>query len=218
MKPAIFNDEEYQEILAFLNELISEADGLPYPNAKDLVFSILKYFDSIHREPLSRMMTFLDENYPEARNTLQSDLSIHTMLGLYELLKEEKPPESEKMVGFVPLEQVTLLNPEKKKEWLEVGYVSDLKEKQLYPKHFARVNFLVSKVNEEVFAIQNQCVHSILPIDQGKLEGHILICPWHGCRYDLRTGKEVDEPDKQLEVFPTEVEADGLLKVEISYF
>ena len=220
MRKVIFNNEEYQEILQHLNQMMEEADGLPYPNAKELLFSILKYFDSIHREPLSRLMELLEKNHPEVVQSLQSDFTAKTMLGLYDLIDENKPrttPKDEKIIGFIPLEEVGLLQPIKKKEWLELGNIDDFEEKKLYAKNFEKINFLISKVDAEVYAVQNQCVDSILPIDHGSIEEHYLICPWHGCRYDLKTGKAVNHPDKQLEIFTTEIQEDGLLKVEISY-
>jgi nitrite reductase/ring-hydroxylating ferredoxin subunit len=220
MKKVIFSDEEFEENLQHLNKLMEEAEGLPYPNAKELIFSILKYFDSVHREPLSRMMEILNEKHPNLQKDLEADFSVNTMLGLYDLVKVKEPEpvvDKDKVLGFVPLEEVILLNPEKNKEWLELGNIKDLEEKKLYPKNFERVNFLISKVDTKVYAVQNQCVDSILPIDSGKLEEHFLICPWHGCRYDLKTGKAVNHPQKQLDIFPVEIEEDGLLKVEISY-
>lgn len=217
MKTVIFSDEEFQEILQHLNQLMEEAEGLPYPNAKELIFSILKYFDSIHREPLSRIMEMLDKNHPGLRKKLEADLSVNTILSLYDLVKEKAPEPSEKVLGFVPVEEVTLLYSEKKTEWLELGHIEELEEKKLYPKNFEQVNFIISKVDAQVYAVQNKCVDSILPIDSGILEEHFLICPWHGCRYDLKTGIAVNQPKKQLEVFPVEIEENGQLKVEISY-
>lgn len=220
MKQVIFSDEEFQEVLQHLNQMIEDAEILPYPNAKELIFSILKYFDSIHREPLSRMMEMLDKNHPNLRKDLEADFSIKTMLGLYDLIQEKTPKkieEKEGVMGFVPIEEVTLLNPVKKIEWLELGNVADFEEKKLYPKNFEKINFVISKVDAQVYAVQNQCVDSILPIDSGKLEAHFLICPWHGCRYDLKTGVAVNQSQKQLEIFPVEIEDDGLLKVGISY-
>lgn len=220
MKEIIFNDDEYNEILQHLFQLVEEADSIPYPNAKELVFSILKYFDTIHREPLSRMMELLDEKSPDLRKVLEADSTFKTMLGLYDLAEkkaEPAPSENGRSVGFVPLEEVTLLSPIKKKEWLELGKIEDLEEKKLYAKNFEKVNFLISKVDKEVYAVQNQCVDSILPIDRGKVEDHFLICPWHGCKYDLKTGKAVNNPKKQLETFEVNIEDDGLLKVEIAY-
>lgn len=217
MKTVIFSDEEFQEILQHLNQLMEEAEGLPYPNAKELVFSILKYFDSIHREPLSRMMEMLDKNHPRLRQEFEADISVNTMLNLYDLVQEKTPEKGEKVLGFVPADEVTLLYTEKKTEWLELGQIEELEEKKLYPKNFEQVNFLISKVDTQVYAVQNQCVGSILPIDNGILDEHFLICPWHGCRYDLKTGIDVNQPQKQLEIFPVEIGESGLLKVEISY-
>lgn len=211
----IFNDEEYQEILQHLNHLMGEAEGIPYPNAKELIFSILKYFDSIHREPLSRMLAIIDQKSPELRTQFESDFSIKTILNLYDLVQEEPVQEEEKTLGFVPLEEVTFLNPIKETTWLELGYLKDFEEKKIYPKNFESINFLISKINTKVYAIQNNCVDSILPIDRGTLEDHFLICPWHGCQYDLKTGKAVNQPEKQLETFPVEIEENGLLKVGI---
>ncbi len=220
MKKVIFSDEEFEENLQHLNRLMEEAEILPYPNAKELIFSILKYFDSVHREPLSRMMEMLKEKDPSLRKDIEGDFSVKTMLGLYDLVEVKEPEptvEKDKVLGFVSMEEVTVLNPEKNKEWLELGNVKDLVEKKLYAKNFERVNFLISKVDKKVYAVENQCVDSILPIDSGKLEEHFLICPWHGCRYDLKTGIAENHPQKKLEVYPVEIEEDGLLKVEISY-
>ena len=72
-------------------------------------------------------------------------------------------------------------------------------------------------MKDEVYAIQNQCVDSILPIDRGRLEEHYLICPWHGCKYDLKTGIAINKPKKQLDTFVVNIEKDGLLKVEIAF-
>jgi hypothetical protein len=118
MKKVIFSDEEFEENLQHLNKLMEEAEGLPYPNAKELIFSILKYFDSVHREPLSRMMEMLNEKHPNVQKDLEADFSVNTMLGLYDLVKEKEPEpvvDKDKVLGFVPLEEVILLNPEKNK-------------------------------------------------------------------------------------------------------
>lgn len=217
-KRVIFNDDEYQEILQHLNHLVEEADDLPYPNAKELIFSILKYFDSLHREPFSRIMNILDEKHPELRPQLEADFSINTLLGLYDLKRASQLPQLEtkdQVLGFVPLEEVKILNPVPEIEWLELGKVEDLEEQKLYPRNFERVNFLISRIGTEVYAVQNNCVDSILPMDSGKLEEHYLICPWHGCRYDLKTGLSDKTPKKELTVFPVEIGTGGLLKVGI---
>jgi len=218
MKPVIFKDEEYKEILQHLNQLMQEAEELPYPNAKELVFDILKYFDSIHREPLARMMEMISASNPELQKKMAKDFPVNTLLGLYDLaeaLEAEKQTDDPKVLSFIPVEQVGLLTPQVKKEWLELGLEKELEEGKVYAKNFEKLNFLIAKTGSEIYAMDNICMDSILPLDLGQLEEHYLICPWHGCRYDLKTGIAVNQTDKKLTTYPTEIASDGILKVEI---
>jgi nitrite reductase/ring-hydroxylating ferredoxin subunit len=40
----------------------------------------------------------------------------------------------------------------------------------------------------EVCAISAICSHMGGPLDEGKRDGDTVVCPWHGSRFDLRTG------------------------------
>ncbi len=38
------------------------------------------------------------------------------------------------------------------------------------------------------YATQNECTHAEGPLCEGTLEGAIIECPWHGSKFDVRTG------------------------------
>ena len=42
--------------------------------------------------------------------------------------------------------------------------------------------------DDEVCAISAVCSHMGGPLDEGKRDGEVVVCPWHGSRFDLRTG------------------------------
>ncbi len=44
-------------------------------------------------------------------------------------------------------------------------------------------------VGGEVFAINAVCPHQGGPLANGRLDGHVLACPWHGWTFDVRTGR-----------------------------
>lgn len=44
-------------------------------------------------------------------------------------------------------------------------------------------------VGGEVFAINAVCPHRGGPLANGRLDGHVLACPWHGWTFDVRTGR-----------------------------
>jgi nitrite reductase/ring-hydroxylating ferredoxin subunit len=68
---------------------------------------------------------------------------------------------------------------------------------------------LLANVGGEFLAVSNQCGESPLPLQFSTLQGTELRCSWHGCRYDLRSGRRLDGPER-LTVFPVAVESGGI--------
>lgn len=75
------------------------------------------------------------------------------------------------------------------------------------------VSVLFGRVAGEVYAIRNQCGDSPLPLDLGTLEGAEVRCSWHGCRYDIRSGRRLDD-DGRVQVLPVTTE-NGRIRVAI---
>ena len=46
----------------------------------------------------------------------------------------------------------------------------------------------------EFYAVEDVCTHDGGPLGEGELEGHELICPRHGARFDVRTGDALTLP------------------------
>jgi 3-phenylpropionate/trans-cinnamate dioxygenase ferredoxin subunit len=44
------------------------------------------------------------------------------------------------------------------------------------------------------FALENACTHEEGPLAEGDIEGHEVTCPWHGARFDVRTGQVLCAP------------------------
>ena len=72
----------------------------------------------------------------------------------------------------------------------------------------------IANVAGEFFATQGACLHLHGPLGEGRLEGNVLSCPWHGWQYDVRTGKNEFDHAIQLQTFEVLVE-DGEVKVAI---
>ena len=64
----------------------------------------------------------------------------------------------------------------------------------------------VFNVDGEFFAIDNRCVHRGGPLGEGPLAGHVVMCPWHAWRFDVRTGANVNNPAVKVACFPVAVE------------
>lgn len=84
----------------------------------------------------------------------------------------------------------------------------------LHPAEVDGQPLLVANLGGEVVAVVNRCGESPLPLQFGTLDGAELRCSWHGCRYDLRTGRRLDGGTGRLAVFPVAVEG-GMVSVAL---
>ncbi len=57
----------------------------------------------------------------------------------------------------------------------------------------------VFNVDGQFFAVDNTCTHRGGPLAEGEISGHEVTCPWHGARFDVRTG-QVSGPPAQRAV------------------
>jgi nitrite reductase/ring-hydroxylating ferredoxin subunit len=63
---------------------------------------------------------------------------------------------------------------------------------------------LVRTGPEEYFALSNVCRHVFGPLGEGFVEGYVVMCPWHGWRYDVRDGS-TDHPGADVKTYPVTV-------------
>jgi nitrite reductase (NADH) small subunit/3-phenylpropionate/trans-cinnamate dioxygenase ferredoxin subunit len=66
-------------------------------------------------------------------------------------------------------------------------------------------------------ATDNVCPHAGGPLAQGWRSGpcgEIVTCPWHGWRFNVRTGESPDLPGERVCTFPVRM-ADGAIEVAV---
>ena len=67
------------------------------------------------------------------------------------------------------------------------------------------LSILVCNVDGEFFAVENECTHAAVPLDEGTLRGCELECDFHGAVFDVRTGEALAMPATvALRRFPVE--------------
>ncbi len=69
-------------------------------------------------------------------------------------------------------------------------------------------DILVVNIEGNFYAISNICTHEGAKLHEGRLNGKELICPWHGAKWDVTTGKLMLFPEKlkSLRLFKVSVE------------
>jgi 3-phenylpropionate/trans-cinnamate dioxygenase ferredoxin component len=77
----------------------------------------------------------------------------------------------------------------------------------------------VYNLGGELFAIEDRCSHDDGPLAEGEfdVEEGVAICPRHGSRFDIRTGRALTLPAYQpVDTFPVRVDEDGVVRVDIT--
>jgi glycine betaine catabolism B len=70
----------------------------------------------------------------------------------------------------------------------------------------------VVNVEGKYYAIGNVCTHEGGPLADGTLEGYDVECPWHGSKFDVRTGKMTNPPaDTPEPTYEVKVEGNNVL-------
>jgi nitrite reductase/ring-hydroxylating ferredoxin subunit len=63
----------------------------------------------------------------------------------------------------------------------------------------------------EVHVFDGSCPCTGGPLGQGTIRDGLLVCPWHGMRYDAHTGVCAYDPNVRLTQFPVEIRGDDIL-------
>ena len=49
----------------------------------------------------------------------------------------------------------------------------------------------VFRYQNAFYAVSNECPHAHAPLSGSMVRDHIITCPWHGARFDIRTGESL---------------------------
>lgn len=92
--------------------------------------------------------------------------------------------------------------------FVKVVETRDIQSSNMRPIDLDGERVCIANVDGSYYAIGNICTHLGGPLNEGKLEGYNVECPWHGSRFDVRTG-EPSRPPAQHPVPAYEVKVEG---------
>ena len=80
------------------------------------------------------------------------------------------------------------------KEFVPVLADAELREGEMKRADAGGAPVLLIRREGAVCALAHTCSHLGGPLSEGKLEGDVVQCPWHGSRFNVRDGSVVDGP------------------------
>ena len=93
-----------------------------------------------------------------------------------------------------------------------VGKTSDIPSGKMIKISMDGRDILVANIDGKYCATDDSCTHSGSSLSEGKLDGCIITCGWHGAQFDCKTGKLVKFPAKirDLASYSVIVESDNV--------
>ena len=206
-------EEHAERLLALVRELEQHEDE----PTRNKILELLEHVDHLHRSCVWRLFELMTELGGKGLvDRVAQDPAVRTLFMLYDLIPVDPlmPIEANVRVGqpsadgFIPLHRVGGRRP----SW-KVGFArEDLPAGALRGIEIDRVPVLLCAVDDEVFAYRNACGRGVLPLHLGTLVGEEINCPWHGCRYEARTGRLIAGAGADLESFAVSLR-DGTIYV-----
>jgi nitrite reductase (NADH) small subunit len=99
-------------------------------------------------------------------------------------------------------------------QWVTVARADEVPPGSVRPVRAGEVELALARVEDEFYATQPACIHLQGPLGEGRLEGCVLTCPWHGWQYDVRTGENEFDRAIVLQTYEVQV-ADGDVRIRI---
>ncbi|WP_027803171.1 Rieske (2Fe-2S) protein [Paraburkholderia dilworthii] len=98
-------------------------------------------------------------------------------------------------------------------DWVDVAAVEDFPVGGVRSVEVNDAQVAVFNIDGTCYAIEDICPHDGGILTGGVVEGDVVICPRHGARFCIRTGKVLAPPAyEDVVVFPVRIEA-GVVQV-----
>jgi nitrite reductase/ring-hydroxylating ferredoxin subunit len=97
-------------------------------------------------------------------------------------------------------------------DFVRVADTKDIQPSTMKAVEVAGEKICVANVEGKYYAIGNVCTHVGGPLAEGTLEGYEIECPWHGSKFDVKSGEPTRPPAKRPEpTYEIKVEGNNLL-------
>lgn len=96
-------------------------------------------------------------------------------------------------------------------QYIEICPVSDLEPGERLEIELEEFSIVLFRIGDSYHAIGNLCTHDNGPIGEGEIDGSEIICPRHGARFDINSGKATRLPAVVgIPVYPVRVTGDTI--------
>jgi anthranilate 1,2-dioxygenase ferredoxin component len=98
--------------------------------------------------------------------------------------------------------------------WHDLIAESDFPEEGKLATKLAGWYVLVAKTDDGLFAVNDRCTHQAALLSGGRIRRGAIMCPLHGARFEVETGRCIGGTYKDLRTFALQT-VDGMIQVQL---
>jgi 3-phenylpropionate/trans-cinnamate dioxygenase ferredoxin component len=100
-------------------------------------------------------------------------------------------------------------------QWIEVAALDDIDDEDVMRFDHAGKTYAVYRYQNKVYASDGLCTHEQVHLGDGFVQEHVIECPKHNGRFDIRDGRALGAPVcVNLKTYPAKVEG-GQIFIEL---
>ena len=96
-------------------------------------------------------------------------------------------------------------------DFMSVAKAAELGPGQMLLVEIGDEEIVVANANGQYYAFSAECPHAGGPLDEGEVEGTVVVCPWHGAEFDINTGEALTPPAQDnIDTYKVRVEGEDV--------
>lgn len=100
-------------------------------------------------------------------------------------------------------------------QWIDAAAFDDIEDEDVMRFDHGGRTYALYRVEDKVYASDGLCTHEHVHLSDGLVMGHVIECPKHNGRFDVRDGRPLCAPVcEKLATFPAKVEG-GRIFIEV---
>ena len=100
--------------------------------------------------------------------------------------------------------------------FVRIAAATDLAAGDVFDATVGDHHYAVCRVDGELHCLDGECPCTGGPLSQGAVRHGLLVCPWHGWRFDYKTGICAYDDSLKIAKFPVKEEGGDLL-IDVSH-
>ncbi|SDE28240.1 non-heme iron oxygenase ferredoxin subunit [Paraburkholderia lycopersici] len=100
-------------------------------------------------------------------------------------------------------------------QWIDAAAFDDIEDEDVMRFDHGERTYAIYRVENQVYASDGLCTHEHVHLADGLVMGHVIECPKHNGRFDVRDGRPLCAPVcEKLATYPARVEG-GRILIEV---